>query len=102
MIELSDEGAKIFSKMTAENINKNLTIVLDGEAYSSPKIMSKIDGGKCVISGNFTKDEAKDLAALIQYGELPLKFRIRITSYNVCYTKLLRKIRWRLRLSNLV
>lgn len=76
MIELSEEGAEMFSKMTAENINKNLTIVLDGEAYSSPKVMNKIDGGKCVISGNFTKDEAKDLAALIQYGELPLKFRI--------------------------
>lgn len=77
MIEFSEEGAKLWSNFTGENINKNVSIVVDGEVYSSPKVMDRISGGKAMISGNFSANEAKDLAALIQYGELPLEFRIK-------------------------
>ncbi len=76
MIEFSEEGSKLFSNLTSENIGKNLSIVVDGIVYSSPKIMNKIEGGKCTITGNFSKQEARDLAALIQNGNLPLEFRI--------------------------
>jgi preprotein translocase subunit SecD len=77
MIEFSEEGAKLWSNLTGENINKNVSIVVDGEVYSSPRIMDRISGGKAMISGNFSENQAKDLAALIQYGELPLEFRIK-------------------------
>lgn len=77
MIEFSEEGAKLWSNFTGENINKNVSIVVDGEVYSSPKVMDRIAGGKAMISGNFSENEAKNLATLIQYGELPLEFRIK-------------------------
>ncbi len=76
MIEFSDEGSKLWSDLTNDNINRLLAIVIDGKVYSAPKIMSKISGGKAMISGNFTENEAIDLAALIQSGRLPLKFKI--------------------------
>jgi hypothetical protein len=77
MIEFSEEGANLWSNFTGENINKNVSIVVDGEVYSSPKVMDRISGGKAMISGNFSVSEANDLAALIQFGELPLEFRIK-------------------------
>jgi preprotein translocase subunit SecD len=79
MIVFSEEGTKLWEDLTANNVNRHLAIVLDGEVYSYPKIMDKISGGKAMISGNFTHSEAEQLAALIQGGKLPLEFKIKVT-----------------------
>jgi preprotein translocase subunit SecD len=64
-------GAKVFERVTEENIKKRLAIVLDGKCYSAPVIQDKIAGGKAQITGNFTQDEARDLAIVLRAGALP-------------------------------
>jgi preprotein translocase subunit SecD len=64
-IELSDEGRELFAAITKENIDKRLAIVVNGEVYSAPVIRSEISDGKAQISGNFTEEEAQQLAAKI-------------------------------------
>ena len=70
--ELTDEGAKIFAEATAANLGKNISITLDGETISRATVNTVIAGGKGEITGNFTADEAKNLATLILSGALPL------------------------------
>ena len=70
--ELNDEGAKLFAEATAANLNKTISITLDGEVISAPTVNSVIAGGQGQITGNFTADEAKSLATLILSGALPL------------------------------
>lgn len=70
--ELTDEGAKIFAEATAANLGKTISIMLDGETISRATVNTVIAGGKGEITGNFTADEAKNLATLILSGALPL------------------------------
>lgn len=64
-IKFNTKGSRIFAKITEENINKRLAIVLDGEVYSAPVIQSKIVGpGR--ITGNYTDDSAKNLALILR------------------------------------
>ena len=70
--ELTDEGAKIFAEATAANLGKSISITLDGETISRATVNTVIAGGKGEITGNFTADEAKNLATLILSGALPL------------------------------
>ena len=70
--ELTDEGAKIFAEATAANLGKTISITLDGETISRTTVNTVIAGGKGEITGNFTADEAKNLATLILSGALPL------------------------------
>ena len=70
--ELNDEGAKIFAEATAANLGKTTSITLDGETISRATVNTVIAGGKGEITGNFTADEAKNLATLILSGALPL------------------------------
>ena len=70
--ELNDEGAKIFAEATAANLGKTISITLDGETISRATVNTVIAGGKGEITGNFTADEAKNLATLILSGALPL------------------------------
>lgn len=70
--ELTDEGAKIFAEATAANLGKTISITLDGENISRATVNTVIAGGKGEITGNFTADEAKNLATLILSGALPL------------------------------
>ena len=70
--ELTDEGAKIFAEATAANLGKTISITLDGEIISRATVNTVIAGGKGEITGNFTADEAKNLATLILSGALPL------------------------------
>ena len=70
--ELTDEGAKIFAEATAANLGKTISITLDGETISRATVKTVIAGGKGEITGNFTADEAKNLATLILSGALPL------------------------------
>ncbi|MCX7914235.1 MAG: protein translocase subunit SecD [Thermodesulfovibrionales bacterium] len=64
-------GAKIFEEITGQNVKKRLAIILDGNIYSAPVIQEKISGGNAQITGNFTLDEAKDLAVVLRAGALP-------------------------------
>jgi preprotein translocase subunit SecD len=70
-IEMNTRGAKRFSRVTASNVNKFLAIVLDSTIYSAPRIIQKIPLGRAEITGNFTMDEAKNLAIVLRAGALP-------------------------------
>ena len=75
-IEFDKKGAKLFEKITEENIKKRLAIVLDNKVYSAPVIQDKISGGAARITGNFTSEEAHDLAIVLRAGALPAPVRI--------------------------
>ena len=75
-IEFNRKGARIFDRITGENIHKRLAIVLDNSVYSAPVIQDRIAGGKAVITGNFTLNEAKDLAIALRAGSLPAPVKI--------------------------
>lgn len=64
-------GGKHFGDATRENVGKRLAIVLDGKIISAPVIRDAILGGSGVISGNFTSQQAQDLALLLRAGALP-------------------------------
>ena len=70
--ELNDEGAKLFAEGTADNLGKVISITLDGETISAPTVNSVIAGGQGQITGDFTAEEAQNLATLILSGALPL------------------------------
>ncbi|MBN1466072.1 protein translocase subunit SecD [candidate division KSB1 bacterium] len=70
-MELNNEGAKIFSKVTGNNIDRQLAIVLDGKVASAPVIQTKITAGSAMIEGTFTMEEAQDLALILRAGALP-------------------------------
>lgn len=70
--ELTNEGSRIFADATAANLGKTISITLDGETISSPRVNSVIAGGRGEITGNFTAEEAQSLATLILSGALPL------------------------------
>lgn len=71
-IEFNDEGTKKFAQITKENIGKPLAILLDGFPITMPNIESEIPNGNAIISGNFSLDEAKDLAIKLNAGALPV------------------------------
>jgi len=73
---MNSSGAKTWAKMTEENIGKPIAIVLDNIVYSAPNVISKIDGGNSSISGNFTTEEAQDLANILKSGKLPAPAKI--------------------------
>jgi preprotein translocase subunit SecD len=75
-MDFDAQGAKIFERVTGENVKKRLAIVLDGVVYSAPVIQDKIGGGKATITGNFTMDEARDLAVVLRAGALPAPVKI--------------------------
>lgn len=70
-LQFDDEGAQIFDKVTFQNIGKQLAIVLDGRVHSAPVIRDRIPNGQAQISGNFTVEEASDLALVLRAGSLP-------------------------------
>lgn len=78
MVELSfdKDGAKIFDRVTFQNIGRRLAIVLDGVVHSAPVIRDRISGGNAQISGGFTNEEAKDLALVLRAGALPAPVKI--------------------------
>lgn len=70
-LEFDPQGARIFERITGENVKKQLAIVLDGVVYSAPVIQEKISGGRASITGSFTMEEARDLAIVLRAGALP-------------------------------
>ena len=73
---MNPEGAKAWAKLTKENIGRSIAIVLDGMVYSFPNVNTEITGGRSEISGNFTPQEAKDLANVLKSGKMPAPSRI--------------------------
>ena len=70
-MSMNAEGANIWARLTKENIGKQVAIVLDGMVYSYPTVQSEIAGGSSQITGNFTLEEAEDLANVLKSGKLP-------------------------------
>ncbi len=68
---MNREGASVWARMTKENIGRQIAIVLDGMVYSYPNVQSAIEGGSSQITGNFTLEEAEDLANVLKSGKLP-------------------------------
>lgn len=75
-MEMNAEGAKTWARLTKDNIGKSIAIVLDNFVYSYPTVQSEISGGRSQISGNFTVNEAKDLANVLKSGKMPAPARI--------------------------
>ena len=84
-LEFDSEGSDLFYQATSTAYsgsvtssidgvpNDSIMIILDGQIISYPQVNEPISGGKCTITGNFTQDEASNLAALIRGGALPLE-----------------------------
>ncbi|MFI3306316.1 MAG: protein translocase subunit SecDF [Rikenellaceae bacterium] len=73
---MNAEGVQEWARLTGENIGNCIAIVLDGYVYSAPVVNAKIEGGNSSISGNFTIQEAKDLANVLKSGKVPAPARI--------------------------
>jgi len=70
-MSMNAEGSKTWARMTKDNIGKSIAIVLDGYVYSAPTVNVEISGGSSQITGNFTVEEAKDLANTLKSGKMP-------------------------------
>ncbi len=73
---MNSNGASQWAQLTGQNIGKPIAIVLDGLVYSAPNVQNKIEGGSSVITGNFTIQEAQDLANVLKSGKVPAPARI--------------------------
>ncbi|MDX9703296.1 MAG: protein translocase subunit SecD [Candidatus Auribacterota bacterium] len=75
-IEFSREGSKRFATVTAENVNKQLAILLDDKIVSAPVIKTAISGGRAVIQGQFTSEEVQRLSRQLSGGALPVPLQL--------------------------
>ncbi len=75
-MKMHNEGAAIWEKLTGNNVDKSIAIVLDDYVYSFPNVSQKISGGTSSITGDFTLDEANDLATVLKAGKLPARATI--------------------------
>lgn len=73
---MNSNGITEWAQLTADNVGKCIAIVLDGYVYSAPVVRQKIEGGNSSISGNFTIQEAQDLANVLKSGKVPAPARI--------------------------
>ena len=73
---MNAEGSKTWARLTADNIGSSIAIVLDDYVYSYPRVNDEIKGGRSSITGDFTVNEAKDLANVLKSGKLPAPARI--------------------------
>lgn len=79
-LELSPEGSTKFAEATQRLVGQNISIWMDDVMVSAPKVNSAITDGKCTIEGDFTSQEASELASKIQAGALP--FALEVTSFS--------------------
>jgi len=69
-MSMNSEGAKTWARLTKNNVGEHLAVVLDGYVYSAPRVNQEIKGGQTSITGDFTVQEAKDLANVLKSGRL--------------------------------
>jgi protein-export membrane protein SecD len=72
----NEEGADLFAKITKENVGKQLAILLDGQVITAPTIQGEIVGGKAQITGQYSVQEANQLARSLKYGALPVSIEL--------------------------
>ncbi len=75
-MNMKPDAAKQWARITAANLDKQVAIVLDDQVYSAPRVNSVIEGGRSSITGDFTTDEAKDLANVLKSGKMAAKVDI--------------------------
>ncbi len=75
-MSMNTTGAKKWRKITGENVNKRIAIVMDNAVYSAPTVQGEIPNGNSNITGNFTVEEASDLANILKSGKMPAPTRI--------------------------
>jgi len=75
-MKMNTEGARKWSSLTEANVGHAIAIVLDNLVYSAPNVNGKIDGGSSQITGNFTTNDTKDLANVLQSGKMPAPAQI--------------------------
>lgn len=75
-MRMNAEGARIWKRLTTDYLGKSIAVVLDGYVYTYPVVQSVIANGNSQITGNFTVEEAKDLANVLKAGRLPAAIRI--------------------------
>lgn len=75
-MSMNAEGARMWKRLTHDNVNKSIAIVLDDYVYSYPNVIQEISGGNSSITGSFTLEEAEDLANILKVGKLPAPARI--------------------------
>ncbi|NEM99526.1 protein translocase subunit SecDF [Pontibacter burrus] len=73
---MTPTGAKKWARLTGNNVGRQIAIVLDNYVYSAPVVQGEITGGNSSISGNFTIEEAQDLANILKAGKMPAPTRI--------------------------
>lgn len=73
---MNGEGTRRWAQITQENLGKAVAIVLDDQVYSYPNVNSVIEGGRSQITGNFTPEEASDLANVLKSGKMAAKVNI--------------------------
>ena len=71
----SDAAAK-WAKVTRDNVGKQVAIVLDDQVYSFPTVNTPIEGGRSLITGDFTVEEAKEIAKKLKAGSLPFAISV--------------------------
>ena len=79
LVNFNGDGSKLFADITSKNVGHELGIFLDGKLLSAPVIQEQIDNGSAVISGNFTAQQAKDLATNLNLGALPVPITLAST-----------------------
>ncbi|MEP6950868.1 MAG: protein translocase subunit SecDF [Ginsengibacter sp.] len=75
-MQMTPTGSRTWAKMTADNVNKPIAIVLDDIVYSAPNVIGAIEGGNSEISGNFSVEEAQDLANILKIGKIDAPAKI--------------------------
>ncbi len=75
-LEMNPIGAKIWADLTRANVGRPIAIVVDNIVYSAPNVNEPIEGGRSSISGNFTQEDASDLANILKIGKLPAPAKI--------------------------
>ncbi|MHB0865529.1 MAG: protein translocase subunit SecD [Minisyncoccota bacterium] len=80
ILNFDSAGAKLFEKITSENVGQTLAIFLDGQPISEPVIQEAIPGGQATITGHFTATEARDLVRNLNFGALPVPITLESSS----------------------
>ncbi|MEK7113936.1 MAG: protein translocase subunit SecD, partial [Patescibacteria group bacterium] len=80
LLNFNSDGAKLFEKITSENVGQTLAIFLDGQPISTPTIQEAIPGGQATITGQFTATEARDLVRNLNFGALPVPIELQSSS----------------------
>ena len=75
-MKMNSEGAKAWARVTGANVKNQIAIVLDGRVYSAPNVNEAIEGGNSEITGDFSLEEAKDLANVLKSGKMTAKVEV--------------------------